>query len=128
MYTDEFKKKVIEEFIKYPYYGTISKKMGISDQSVRTWVREANIDIHKLKNEIPQMPYIPESSKTVNLDNVTSYEMYNSIIIKEQEEILPSLDDVEEIEFSLNGYAFKMKRQYIKIFLEVLKNDWPYWC
>ena len=97
--------------------------MGISDQSVRTWVREANIDIHKLKNEIPQMPYIPESSKTVNLDNVTSYEMYNSIIIKEQEEILPSLDDVEEIEFSLNGYAFKMKRQYIKIFLEVLKND-----
>lgn len=123
MYTDEFKKKVIEEFIKYPYYGTISKKMGISDQSVRTWVKEANIDIHKLKNEIPQMPYIPESSKTVNLDNVTSYEMYNSIIIKEQEEILPSLDDVEEIEFSLNGYAFKMKRQYIKIFLEVLKND-----
>ena len=60
---------------------------------------------------------------TRNLDNVTSYEMYNSIIIKEQEEILPSFDDVEEIEFSLNGYAFKMKRQYIKIFLEVLKND-----
>ena len=125
MYTEELKLKVIEEFTKYPYYETISKKFGISENCVRKWTKDTNINVEQLEKEIPQIPYIPQPNyQVVDFNLLSNHDMYTPVTITEGEEKVENGKQVDvDVEFSLNGFNLKLKRQYLRMFLEELRND-----
>lgn len=120
MYSKEFKKEILEEFKRYPYFSTVAKRNGVSLRSLHIWVKKENIDVEALKKEIPE-----KKMQSLNRSKVVDKEMYETITIKEEtaNKIGNQPDKDETIEFTLNGYDIKIARKEIKEFIKEITND-----
>lgn len=47
-YSEEFKKIVLDDFKKCPYFKTMCHKYGLERGTIKSWVRKANLDVELL--------------------------------------------------------------------------------
>lgn len=73
-YNAKFKTIVLKDFITCPYYKSICHKYGINRETIKTWVRKANLDVEELVEQAKLAQIISISKfktiKVVNLEGL----------------------------------------------------------
>lgn len=67
-YDEKYKEEILEEFKECPYYKTVSREYGIDRETLRRWVRKANIDVETLvKNANKERIIVVTKFKTIKV-------------------------------------------------------------
>lgn len=77
-YNAKFKAMVLKDFITCPYYKSICHKYGIDRETIKMWVRKANLDVEELVEQA-------KLSQIISISKFKTIKVVNLEVLKEDD-------------------------------------------